>query len=296
MKRSDRMIVIAVALVGLLAAFWFLVVSPKRAELSDLDEQVSALEASVAQQEDLAAFAEQAEADYDRDYHRLVVLGKAIPGDDDSASLIDQTQALADEARIDFRTLVLAASDTEAAAPPPATETTADPATSESSPAPPGSTTTTPSTTTTAPSTAPSTTTTAAAPAPATEATAALLPIGATVGSAGLPVLPYELSFSGGFFEIADFMSELDAMVRVDSKGIGVDGRLLTVDGFAILVDQERGVPHLNANLRVTSYVAPADQGATAGATAAAPAPASTAAATTAPPTTTTAPTGTVTP
>lgn len=286
MKRSDRMIVIALALIGVLAAFWFLVVSPKRAELSELDDQVTALEASVAEQEELAAFAEQAKTDYGRDYHRLVVLGKAIPGDDDSASLIDQTQTLADDARVDFRTLVLAASDSEAVAPPPATETTADPATSESTP---------PSTGETA-APAGTATTTATAPAPATEAAAAMLPIGATVGSAGLPVLPYDMTFSGGFFEIADFMADLDGLVRVDSKGIGVDGRLLTVDGFALLVDQERGVPHLNANLRVTSYVAPADQGATAGATAAAPAPASTAAAPTGTTTTTTAPPGTVVP
>ena len=125
MKRSDRMIMIGIALLGLLAAFYFLAVAPKREELSELDQEIAALEASVAEQEQIAAFAEQAKADYDRDYHRLVVLGKAIPGDDDSASLIEQTQSLADRSQVDFRTIVLAAAPVETAL-PPAAQTTAE--------------------------------------------------------------------------------------------------------------------------------------------------------------------------
>ena len=295
MKRSDRMIVIGIALLGLLAAFYFLAVAPKREELSELDQEIAALEASVAEQEQIAAFAEQAKADYDRDYHRLVVLGKAIPGDDDSASLIEQTQSLADRSQVDFRTIVLAAAPVETAL-PPAAQTTAESA-------PSGTPTSESEGEASASGEAPAageTTTAPATPAavPATETAAAALPIGATVGSAGLPVLPYDLTFNGGFFEIADFMSELDGMVSIESKGIGVDGRLITVDGFTLLGDQDKGFPHLSANLHVTTYVAPADQGTTAGATETAPAPVPgvpVAPATPTTPTTTAAP-GTVTP
>ncbi len=246
------MIVLALLAVGLMAAFWFLVVSPKREQVSQLDDEIAALEASVGDQEQLAAFAEDAKEGYEADYHRLVVLGKAVPGDDDSASLIQQTQALAKRAQIEFRGIALTEGSEEAAPPAPA-ETTVDP--------PPGEADAT---------AAPTTPVTA----PATEAAAAILPIGATVGPAGLPVLPYDLDFRGDFFEIADFIAELDGMVRTDSKGVGVDGRLLTVDGFVLSDDQIRGFPHLEANLHVTTYVAPADQGLTAGATATAPAPA----------------------
>jgi Tfp pilus assembly protein PilO len=294
-KRSDRLIVIGLGLAGLLAAFWFLAVAPKREKLSELDDEITSLEASVAEQEQVAAFAEEAKADYERDYHRLVVLGKAIPGDDDSASLIDQTQSLADRTKVDFRTLVLAAPQAETA-PPAATQTTA-----ESSPSGTPTSDTggeagaTEGASAGTEGTAPAAGEAASAPAttaavPATETAAAALPIGATVGSAGLPVLPYDLSFSGGFFEIADFMSSLDGMVSIDSKGIGVDGRLVTVDGFTLIGDQEKGFPHLNANLRVTTYVAPADQGATAGATPTEPAPVPGAPAAPAAPTTTSAP------
>ena len=41
----------------------------------------------------------------------------------------------------------------------------------------------------------------------ATEASAATLPLGATVGPAGLAVMPFALTFSGDFFEIADFLA-----------------------------------------------------------------------------------------
>ena len=60
-----------------------------------------------------------------------------------------------------------------------------------------------------------------------------MLPIGATVGTAGLPVMPYELVFEGGFFDIADFFGRIDGMVaQTNGEKTTVDGRLLTIDGF----------------------------------------------------------------
>lgn len=241
MKSSDRTILLVVAAVGVVAAFWFFLLSPKRAELSELDQEVAALQASAAEQEQLAALGEQAKTEYRRNYQRLIVLGKAVPGDDDAASLVVQTSSLAREAKIDFRTLTLVEGDGEAPAPPAAAETTADGA-EPATPAP-------------------------AAAAPATEASAASLPIGATVGPAGLPVMPYDLNFHGDFFEVADFLASLDKMVDPDGKALGVDGRLVTVDGFAFTPHPEKGFPHLAADLHVTTYVAPADQGLTGGAT-----------------------------
>lgn len=246
MKSSDRAILLGLAIAGLLAAFWFVILSPKREEASVLGDEVTSLETSVEEARARAAAAAVAKDDYEKNYHRMVVLGKAVPGDDDSASLIDQTQALASRAEIDFRSIVLA-EGSATPTPPPAAATTADPPAEGAIAAP------------------------ASAPAAPTEAAAATVPIGATVGPAGLPVMPYDLNFQGDFFEIADFMAELDSMVRTGVKGVGVDGRLLTVDGFVLSPDLARGFPHLDVNLRVTSFVAPADQGSTAGATPAAP-------------------------
>lgn len=247
MKASDRTILLAVIGVAAVAAFYFLMISPKRAEVGELDTKIADASAAVAEQEQLASLAEEAKGEYRSDYQHLVVLGKAVPGDEDVSSLIEQVNSQAGAAGIEFRTLKLAASDAAAAAPAP-TAPAASAATVPAGEAPaPGET------------------------APATEAAVAVLPLGAAVGPAGLPTMPYDLTFSGEFFQIADFMAGLDGMVGVNEEGVGVDGRLLTIDGFS-LSSPEGDFPHLTANLHVTSFVTPADQGLTAGATPGAPA------------------------
>ena len=102
-----------------------------------------------------------------------------------------------------------------------------------------------------------------------------MLPIGASVGPAGLPVMPYDLSFTGGFFQIADFMQSLDSMVQMKKALVDVRGRLLTIDG-STLTPTDSGptaTPNLTAQLTITTFVSPADQGITAGATPTDPAP-----------------------
>ena len=110
--------------------------------------------------------------------------------------------------------------------------------------------------------------------------------------------MPYDLTFRGTFFEVADFLAGIDDMVRTNPSGITVDGRLLTVSGFELQPDEDRGFPELSVNLNVTAYVAPADQGATGGATPATPAPGAATPAATPPAasSTTPAPTAAVTP
>ena len=87
--------------------------------------------------------------------------------------------------------------------------------------------------------------------------------------------MPYAMEFQGGFFQIADFFGELDKLVDSDAKSTAVNGRLLTIDGFSFTAGAA-GFPSLEANLEVSSYLTPADQGITAGATPTGPAPATT--------------------
>jgi hypothetical protein len=233
-----------------------LVLSPKREEASQLEGDVAALESEVAQAQQTADIAEQAREDFPEDYKKVVTLGKAVPQDDDTASLLTQVSATAQDAKVDFRSLILsedAEGETPTAPAPPAAET------------PPAEAQPTTETTETA-ATEPS----------ATEASAATLPIGATVGPAGLPVMPYELQFQGDFFHVADFVAGLDSGVSADENGeVTVDGRLLTIDGFSLTRDQEKGFPSLMANFAITTYVTPETEGLTAGATPSGPAPVS---------------------
>ena len=60
------------------------------------------------------------------------------------------------------------------------------------------------------------------------------MPLGATVGPAGLAVMPYTLTFGGSFFQIADFIKGLDSLVETKNEEVAVDGRLFTVNGFSL--------------------------------------------------------------
>lgn len=235
MSGNDR-IILVVPVIAALVAFWFLALSPKRDEVSKLDSQITTLRSDEQTQEQAAEGGLQARKRFPRDYHRLVVMGKAVPVDDETASLLVQVNKIAEHSGVSFRAINLSqgASGATAAAPPPTTSTTGT-------------------------------------AAPATESSAALQPIGATVGSAGLPTLPYELTFRGTYFEVADFMAGVDRLVKTGKGRIAADGRLVTIDGFTLNAADSDPFPALTATMSVTTYVTPADQGLTAGASPAGP-------------------------
>jgi Tfp pilus assembly protein PilO len=101
----------------------------------------------------------------------------------------------------------------------------------------------------------------------ATEAAASLAPLGASVGPAGLSVMPYSLTFTGSFFKIADFIGGLDALVKTNNEKVGVNGRLVTINGFSLSEDPEKNFPALQADFLVATYLTPPAEGTTAGAT-----------------------------
>lgn len=272
MKKSDRMILLVVPMLALVVGFYLLAISPKQKQIGELDDQIAGLQDRVSQAETEVEGAEAARKAFPRNYAQIVSMGSAVPEDSDQATLIYDLTKAADETDVRFRSFELAedAAASEAAAAPAApaatTESSTDTTTTDS-----GSTD---STTTDTSST--TTTTSAVAPVTATEATAATLPIGATVGSAGLPVMPYKLRFSGSFFDMADFFANLDKTVDVVNDGTGdpeVDGRLMTVNGFAMVGDPKFGFPLVQSSMSVNTYVVPGDQGLENGATPAGPAP-----------------------
>jgi hypothetical protein len=90
--------------------------------------------------------------------------------------------------------------------------------------------------------------------------------------------MPYDLTFTGDYFQIANFMKKLNGLVHLRQGALDVTGRLITVDAFTLAPVQSEGqgltpVPTLTADLSVTTYLTPAEQGLTAGATPVGPAP-----------------------
>lgn len=249
MKSSDRVILSALVALGLVAGFWMLVMSPKRERLGELDTEVAALRASVAELEAQASAGEAARSEFPSHYRRLVVLGKAVPSAHDEADLIVGLDRIGLDADVSFRSIEL---DQNAAAGAPA------PATSES-------------TTDQAEEAAEGSTSEAGEavsdPAAATEVAAAQLPLGAAVGPAGLGVMPWTVQFTGDFFDLGRALAAIDRSVRFKKSGSLASGRLVTVDGFTLALANDRKTPRLVADLAIRTYVTPEGEGVTLGAT-----------------------------
>jgi Tfp pilus assembly protein PilO len=284
MRASERAIIFCVAMAALAIAFYLLALGPKRDQANKLSSQIDDLHASISQQQQVADFAEQARKDFPRYYGRLVVLGKAVPEQADTASMLVQLNSISHRSKVAFRSIALTASSASAGTgtsssstpapttPAPATPPAGSSGTTPTTPTPPASTGTS---TTAAPASSTSTPAASSSPVPATESSAASLPIGAVVGPAGLPTLPYDLTFKGTFFDISNFIGGLDGLVTPHDGGTQVssDGRLFTVNGFALNGGRPGSSPQLDATFLVTTYVTPEDQGLTAGASPGGPAP-----------------------
>lgn len=255
MRGNDRIILVALPVLALVAAFWFLLISPQRQESSDLQEEIDTARGALEAAQSQIAAAEQARDAFPKNYGVVVKLGRAVPEDGDQATFIYDMSKLGDRNELDFRTFNVVGGTGEAvpapAAPTPtpnaaaASEQRVDTAVADTG------------------------------AAPATEASAALLPLGASIGPAGLPVTPYEMVYLGDFFRVADFLRDLDETVRTEGGVPVVHGRLVTVDGFSLSADPIKGFPSVEANFALTTYIVPPEQGITGGATPAGPAPAS---------------------
>lgn len=241
---STRTIVAILVVVGLAVAFWMLLLAPKREEANTLSSEVDRLQASLAESQSRITAGEAARREFPRNYQQLVVLGKAVPASDESASLLVQINHVADSSQVKFESLQVGTGS--------GSETT-EASAGETSPAPESSS-------------GESATGVPAASVAPTEAAASLQPIGAKVGPAGLSVLPYDLTFKGSFFHVADFINGIDSLVHTGGSDVAVDGRLVTLDGFALSAGAESGFERLNANFSVTTYLVPPGQGVTAGA------------------------------
>jgi Tfp pilus assembly protein PilO len=287
MRSNERMIFLGVAIVALAVGFYMLVLGPKRDKAGELKGQIDTLNGAITAAQQQVSYGEQARQDFPKYYGRMVVLGKAVPGEADTASLLVQLNSVSHQTHVDLRAISLSQSGggsgtttgSTAASATPATPTgaasTAASTASTSSSATPTATppSSSGSTSTPAPSTGATTT---ATPAPATEASAASLPIGSVVGPAGLPTLPYSVDLWGSYFDVSNFIGKIDGLVEPVDQGtqLAPDGRLLTIGGFGLQLIGSGPSPRLKANFVVNAY-STGDSGLTLGASPSAPAPVS---------------------
>jgi Tfp pilus assembly protein PilO len=229
-KSESTKTVLGVAFVVVIAAaFWLILLSPKRDKSNELKSQATTISNELRSVEAQAAEAREAKKDFASDYTELLQLGKAVPAEASTSSLLVELTGLGAITKTSFVGISL---------------------NSEGS-----------------------------SEAPAEGEGELLAPLGSQAGPSGLLTMPYSVEFAGGFFQVANFIQRLDAMVKTHTDSIEAHGRLVTIDGFELVTGQLEGSKALSeilaAHFTVSTYVTPPGQGLTAGATPAGPATAS---------------------
>ncbi len=241
MTGRDRTVLIVVVVVAAIAAAWLLVISPKRDQAAKLASQIQSTQSSLNSARSELSQAQAARSTFRGSYTTLVRLGEAVPTDDDVPSLIYQIQSAAQATGVSFGGLTVNPDGASASTPsaPPAGSATA--------------------TATPPPAT------------PAAGATAApVLPPGVVVGPAGFPVEPFNFTFQGNFFHLANFFGRLERFVQATNDRISVSGRLVSSEAIN-LTPSSAGFPQIQATVSATTYLLPAAQGLVEGATPAGP-------------------------
>src|SRR5204862_4022347 len=126
LTERDRRIILILLPIVVLVAYWFLLFSPKRAELKTGRAAQHTAEQARDQAVAQAAHLEQARQTYAADYAELVRLGKAIPETVDAPSLLVQLDRASHGTHIAFDSITLGAR--AAATVPAAAPTTQGPA------------------------------------------------------------------------------------------------------------------------------------------------------------------------
>jgi Tfp pilus assembly protein PilO len=112
MTGRDRMVLIAVVLVAVLAAAWVMVVSPERQQASQLSGQVAAAQAQLTSAEGKVSSARAAQSQYAAAYASVVSLGKAVPPSQEVPALIDQLTQASSEKNVAFTSITNGSSAT----------------------------------------------------------------------------------------------------------------------------------------------------------------------------------------
>jgi hypothetical protein len=244
--KRDRYILLAVVALAVVGAYWFLALAPKRDKLSKLDKDLASAKQTLTQSEQEKVQFAQAQAQFPTLYASLGRLGKAVPANEETPSLLVQLNDAAAKANVDFRSIELkldladklatAAASTPAPAAPAAGAAGATGATG---------------------ATGAAGTATASATTPATGA-----PTGAATGS--LQPLPFQYKFEGNFYKLENLIHNVSRLVESRNRELAISGRLVVIQGFAM--------KRTKVTIVATSYMLPADQGLFAGATTAGPA------------------------
>ena len=102
MSRTTQILLAVGVTAAALAAYWYLALAPKRAEVAKLDTEVATKQTAVQTAQATANNYETTRKAYRKNYATVVRLGKAVPADDDVRSLVVQLDSAAEKSGVDF--------------------------------------------------------------------------------------------------------------------------------------------------------------------------------------------------
>jgi hypothetical protein len=275
----DRKLLLFIVPAILVAAYWFVLLSPVRQEGSKLEGDLTKQEQTRDELQTKVAQLGHARNDFATDYAAVVELGKAVPTSVDMPSLLVQLDKASHGTGIAFER-IHAGDRLPAAASGSATSTSTSSGTSTASSgsAPPAAAAGGEQAATgpgkaveKANDTKAQQDSAAGAQPGAAPAASAAGATGETSGAPGLDAVPLEFTFRGSFFDLADFFHRMKRFVHVANDRVDVRGRLMTIEGLDF---KTKGFPRLEAQVTAKVYLAPKSQGATAGADPSGPSPA----------------------
>lgn len=110
MTSRDRLVLIGLGALAMLAAVYLLVVAPERKQASSLNAQVATANAQLASAEGQVASARADQVRYSSAYASIVSLGKAVPAGQEVPSLIYQLAQASNQKHVDFTSISTGAS------------------------------------------------------------------------------------------------------------------------------------------------------------------------------------------
>jgi len=105
MTSRDRLVLIGLGALAMLAAVYLLVVAPERKQASSLNAQVATASAQLASAEGQVASARADQVRYSSAYASIVSLGKAVPAGQEVPSLIYQLAQASNQKHVDFTSI-----------------------------------------------------------------------------------------------------------------------------------------------------------------------------------------------
>jgi Tfp pilus assembly protein PilO len=251
----DKKILMLLVPIALIAAYWFLILAPKKDESAAIQEQLSQAQTEQQEAESAAAAVSGAKSNFAADYTTVIRLGKAVPSTVDMPSLLMQLDRAARGTDISFDKIVTG----ERQAAPAAAAPSGAGSSSGSAQSGPGQAK-------------------QAAQGAANKASNTGTLNGAQPASAGSPTgtpgaaapglesVGLDFTFNGTFFNLADFFHRMKRFVKVVNNDVVVRGRLMTIDSFKWTAEPEKW-PFLKAEVHATVFLAPKAEGVSAGAT-----------------------------